>query len=266
MTTQEEQGRGAAADSLVALVPVCWEELQLDVLAEIHPELWMEALSYQVNVRAESGADATFNLGEEAAPVTLHVDEPILELIELRDTVKQPFSPAELLQLEQHRAIWRLTLREVSRAPLERAKLFTRLLSTLVEAGAPAAFFPFCVQLHPGQLIRRLAMTLDEPQALVNLFINAWNDDEWMITRGLTVFGLPELETPIDEGLNAAYFRLMDVAASTLAQKRAYPLGTRLQLGPHTYEVLDGPEGPADKGIAICGAFGRRTLRRRVVR
>ena len=246
----------ADPDSLVALVPIAWDPQNLELLEAVHPDVWGEPLR-----QVDESDPATFlQVGGCGAPIRLDVDEPIAELAQMTATAKQPFTPTEAIQLENHTAIWRFTMTDISTAPSERAHAFGRLMATAVEAGAPGVFFPFCVQLHSPRLIKHLAVDLSRPQALINLYVNAWNDDEWMVTRGMTVFGLPELETPVEGGLNNAYFRLMDVAAAMLVQKDAYPDGSRLQLGPHLYTVEQGPQGPQDSMVPICGIYGRLTI------
>ncbi len=260
MTEKRDTPR-AAPDSMVALIPVAWEASELDVLQEVHPQVWAENLTDGVDADALClKPGSTFYIGDCPAPISVVVDEPIEELVGLAGASKHPFNPTEMLQLEEHRAIWRFTMSDISTAPLTRARAFARLIATVVEAGAPGVFLPFCVQLHSSELIRHIAVDLSQPPALINLFVNAWNDDEWMVSRGLTVFGLPELETPVTGGLNAAYFRLLDVAASMLTLQEPHPAGTRIQLGPHIYQVQPGPQGPSDPTVPICGAFGRHTL------
>ena len=249
----------AAPDSFVALIPVSWTAEEIDLLREVHPQVWAELLT---PLEPGPGQAARFRLGDDPAgpEASLVIDEPILELNELVDTSRQPFQPHEALQLSQHRAIWRLILTGAAASPLASGRAFTRLLGTLMEAGAPAVFLPFCVQLHPASLIRHFSIEHKQPQTLVNLFVSAFNDDDWMVTRGLTVFGLPELETPTSRGLNAAFFRLMDVSCAMLAQESPFPLGSRVQVGPELLEVSSGPLGPEDKAVSINGHYGRLAL------
>lgn len=254
MTEQHRTPKPAAPDSLVGLIPVAWSADEIDLFTEVHPQIWGEPLS-----RVD---ELTFEVGPEKAQVLLHIDEAIPELSQMSDAAKHPFSPTELIQLQEHQAIWRATMHDVSSAPLERSRAFARFIITAGEAGAPGVFFPFCVQLLPTQLLRHLSVEMKQPSTLTNLYISAFNDDQWMVTRGLTIFGLPELETPLDDGLNAAYFRLMDVATAMIAQQGTYPPGARLQVGPHFFILEPGPAGPPDKTVPICGAFGRLILRR----
>lgn len=249
----------ATPDSFVALVPVSWSPQEIDLLTEVHPQVWAERLP---PVEPLPGEAARFTVGEDdSSPVaSLVIDEPISELPDLIDTSRQPFQPHEALQLSQHSSIWRLTLGNVSASPLASGRAFTRILGTLMEAGAGAAFLPSCVQLHPASLIRHFSIEHKQPQTLVNLFVGAFNDDNWMVTRGLTTFGLPELETPTSRGLNAAFFRLMDISCAMLSQESPFPTGSRVQVGPEILEVASGPQGPEDKAVPINGHFGRLTL------
>lgn len=255
--TDTEKSNRAEPDSLVALVPVCWDDDEIELLADVHPDVWAEPLTI------DSGAGSQqvqLQVGDCDTCVTLQVDDAIPELVDMVATAKQPFTSSEAIQLEKHRAVWRLTMSEISDDPIARCHGFARLVTTAIEAGAPGVFFPFCAQLHSPRLVKHLAVDFSKPPALINLYVNAWNDDAWMVTRGLTVLGLPELETPTDSGLNDAYFRLMDVAAGMLLQRDAYPPDSRLQLGTHLYTIERGPAGPDDELIPLCGAFGRLSI------
>lgn len=247
----------AAPDSLVALLPVHWNDDQLEVLEQTHPDVWAEPLSA---CSPEGQAVRALRVGDTDQPVQLHIDEPLPDLAQLTDTAKQPFTPAEATRLKQHTAVWRLTMTDISEPPLDRAHAFARLITTAVDAGAPGVFFPFCLQLHSPGLVHQLAVDFSKPPSLVNLYVNAWNDDDWMVTRGLTVFGYPELETRIDAGLNDAYFRLMDIAAGMLVQRGPYHSSARLEVGPRLFRIEPGRSGPEDTMVPICGAFGRRTV------
>lgn len=256
MSSQNHRADAADLHSLVALLPVPWGEDGLELLKEVHEEIWAEDL------------DATWEAPGERATLTLRnghslslqVDEAIPELVDLAPTSKHPFAAAELHQIENQRSIWRLVLEGVDSDPRRLAASFARLLSTAIEAGAPAVFLPACVQLHPPALIRHLSMDFNQPDAVINLFVSAWNDDEWMISRGLTVFGLPELETRHKQGLNAAYFRLMDVASTMFLQQAPFPDGAQLQVGPQIFEARTGPTGPSDPQVPFCGHHGTLTI------
>ncbi|MFW5968123.1 MAG: hypothetical protein ACOCV2_11425, partial [Persicimonas sp.] len=95
---------------------------------------------------------------------------------------------------------------------------------------------------------------------LTNLCVHAWHDEDWMTTRGLTAFGMPELQTPIDEGMNAAYFRLMDTAAGMIRQGAAYPDGSDLTIGADTYRLHGERSGPEDDEVPFSGTFGVQSL------
>ncbi|MFU8802593.1 MAG: hypothetical protein ACNA8W_02180 [Bradymonadaceae bacterium] len=253
----------ASPDSFVALIPVPWGMDGAALLEEVHGETWFEEARFELTVDEDEAegifAHGRVMLGEEKE-VGIVVEAPIDELLGLASMSREPFSATELLILEKHQAIWRLVL------PCQRdrcrrdARLFARLLSTFVEAGAAAVFLPFCLQMHSPRVIKHLTMDLGEHSNLVNLFVGAFNDEKWMRTRGLTALGLPELETVVDEGLNAAYFRLMDVAASIILQQGPFPVGSELQLGPRLYEITAGPNGPDDPQVPVAGTYGVHTI------
>ncbi len=257
MTDDDSRDSRAEPDALVGLIPVDWPRDQLEALTDVHADLWGESLAIHRQPEADVAA---CTVGDARPVIRVDFDEPLPDLAELVETAKRPFEDDEAARLEEHTSVWRLTMDDVSEAPVERARRFARLVTTAIEAGAPGVFFPFCLQLHSPSLVKQLAADFDQPPALVNLYVNAWNDDDWMITRGMTVFGFPEIETRIDTGLNDAYFRLMDVAAGMLFQGNAYPDGARIELGPRTFDLEKGPAGPDDTMVPICGAFGRLTL------
>ncbi len=248
-------------DSFVALIPVVWDSSEISVLSEVHPQVWAELL-VPVDPPTHPTLGA-FRVGEDpdGPSITIIEDEPLPQLADLLDHARQPFLPAEALQLRNHSSLWRITLTDVRHAPLARARAFLRVLSTACEAGAPAVFLPSSLQLHPASLVRHLATEHRQPQTLTNLFVSAFNDDDWMVSRGLTAFGLPELETPIVQGLNAAFFRLMDLSCAMIAQESPLSPDRSVQLGPDLLTVETGPLGPPDTGIPVNGSFGRLTLR-----
>lgn len=262
MTPPFDTTSPASPDSLVALLPVSWSKDELPLLLEVHPQAWAELLRLDPN--QSTPARPVFRIGDgeldNLPSVTVDFEAPIPELNDLVDIAKHPFDATETLQLNRHQAIWRLTLSGLSAQPIEHARAFARLIHTVIEAGAPGVFFPSCFQLHSSQFIRHLSVELNAPQTLVNLFISAFNNDEWMVTRGLTAFGLPELETPTQGGLNGAYFRLLDVATETLLMTTAFRIGTTLWVGGQNFEVQAGPRGPDDQGLPVCGAYGRLAI------
>lgn len=229
-------------------------------------------------------------------PATLTVDPRLDHLEDLTETGKEPIEPGEAALLEQHETVWRVTVdvtsptdRDDDEAPpphagaTDSAARMLRLMATFTEAGSAGAFVPAIQQLHGSEFVRTQAakcpppdVDADDPhamvQALVNLFVGARDDtvdadeidDEqsdrdsppWLMTRGLTSFGLPELETPVDSGFNAAYFRLLDVASGMIMQEAPYPSGAQLQLGPESFVLREGPRGPQDEVVPTSGTFG----------
>ncbi|MBA2662510.1 MAG: hypothetical protein H0U74_09470 [Bradymonadaceae bacterium] len=248
----------AAPNSFVALIPVPWGLSSGPMLGEVHGETWLEVADYEVIALASDAAypgqgQVRFEHGPAAQII---IEEPIEQLVSMAAMSREPFTAVEAVLLKEHAAIWRVTMLTEREHCLETARRFARIVSTFVEAGAPGVFLPFSLEMHSPGFIKQQAVDLEQLPAVVNLFVAAWNQDKWMMTRGLTVFGLPELETLVDEGLNAAYFCLMDVASAMIAQQDAYPPGSRLQIGPKLYQVAAGPLGPRDEKVPICGAFG----------
>lgn len=255
----------ASPDSFVALIPVPWGLDGAALLEEVHGETWFEIAQVELAEQEDTSegifARGRIVLGEDKS-ATLLVEAPIDELAGLASMSREPFTPTEAILLEKHQAIWRLVV------PCQRdrcrrdARIFARLLSTFVEAGAPGIFLPFCLQMHSPGAIKQMAMDLAEVSNLVQMLVGAFHDEHWMRTRGLTAFGLPEVETAVEEGLNASYFTLMDVSASMILQQGPYPLGSQLQLGPKLFEVQAGPQGPEDDKVPIAGTYGVHTISR----
>lgn len=242
-------------NSFVALFPVPWDLDGAGLLAEVHGQTWIEEVSYTLD--SDGQGRIAFGNGMQAR---IDVDEPIPFLAELPGTVQDVFTDTERVLLREHRAIWRVSMDCPKAEGRRRALRFGQIISTFVEAGACGVFMPMTRQLHAPGFVKLQAMELRNIPSLVNLFVTAWDNGSWMGTRGLTAFGLPELETPINEGLNAAYYRLMDVASEMLVLQDSFAPDTRLQLGPKYYVVEPGPRGMHDEETPVCGAFGRQSI------
>ena len=248
----------AAPDSFVALVPVGWEddEEACRTLEALHVDHWQQQAHW------EMGPDGRGGVREEGeqGPIWMAREAAIPELVNASRFGPVPFGVEELVRLEGHRGVWRLQLGSQGRGR-RAARAMARALGTLAEAGCPGALIPMIRQLHSPRAIKVETADPGSPVSLVRLFVGAWDNGQWMVTRGLTAFGFPELETPIDEGLNAAYFRLMDVAANMILLGSPFDEGQSLQLGSAAvYRVAPGGRGPEDEAVAIAGAFGRLAI------
>lgn len=238
----------AQPDDFVLLIPNEFRADSAPYITETHAEFWQEDLNLAMR---DDGA--TIELPE--VEVDIVYDPAIPELAGFAGHALEPFGASDLALLERHTAIWRLIASgQLAAWPL------VRLASTFIEAGASGVFLPATRQLHSPRAVRRLAM---EPSAdaLANFFVSAFDGQGWMRTRGLTPFGMPELETEIVDGHNAAYFRLMDVAAAMIGSGRAFDDHASLTLGPHAHLLVGGPNGPLRDEIAINGLHGVQTLR-----
>jgi hypothetical protein len=253
----------ASPDSFVALIPVPWDLEGAALLEEVHGETWFEPVRVELDV-LDDQRDGIFARGRyvltEDYQAELVVEAPIAELAGLASMSREPFTVTETILLESHRAIWRIVVPCHRDRCRRDARIFARLLSTFVEAGAAGIFLPFCMQMHAPVAIKHLAMDLGEVSNLVQLLVGAYHQDNWMRTRGLTAFGLPEIETAVDDGLNSAFFRLMDVTASMILQQSPFPLGSQLQIGPRMYTLVAGPSGPPDERVPVAGTYGVHTL------
>ncbi len=246
----------AQPDSLVLVFPTPWQGDESRLLREVHEEFWIEELEI---AWSEPGKAGTITLADGFV-ADLLVEEPIPELTSLAGATIEPYAASELAMLEQHVSVWRVTLSGGSPEGRENAKRGAMLMSTFIEAGAAGVFLPALVRLHSPGTVKQLTMDLDRLENLTTLVVGAWHADDWMITRGLTAFGLPELETPIDSGFNASYFRLMDAAAGMLGQNAPFPSGSMLDMGPQMYTLADGPRGPKDEQVPVSGHFGTQTI------
>lgn len=237
----------AQPDDFVLLVACEFSPENLPYICATHEEFWQEQLDISLD-----GPGGVIALPE--VEVRLHVDQPIPELHEFASRALEPFGASDLAMLTRHTAIWRLT----ASGPFAAWPL-VRLTSTFIESGACAAFLPATHQLHSPRAVQRFAMD-PTADAIANFYVSAFDGEGWMRTRGLTPFRLPEVETRIHDGHNAAYFRLMDVAAAMVANGRAFSDGATLSIGPQVYTLITGPNGPLRDEYAMNGMHGVQTL------
>lgn len=239
----------AKPDEFVALAPAPWAKPDPLAIREAYEEYWQEPITVQwERGRGSAVIDGT--------TLTFVSDEPIPELEGLSHAALEPYGASDLAMLQNHLSITRAIAPDGPRG----ARALFQFAGALVIAGCAGIFLPNTIRLHSPRTIRRLTMNTDE-QALTNFFVAAFDREGWMRTRGLTAFRLPEVETPIDGGMNAAYFRLMDVAAAMIASGASLPPDSNVQLGPKLYRVTPGPTGPVDDDIPINGVHGVLTLR-----
>jgi len=268
--TSEDKTRAVSPDSMVALFPMPFVGLDDVMFVELHGETWMEEVEASWVIRDEPNDVGIYGEGhivfkdEFGGDVVAEivVEQPLPGMVQLASTSPEPFMETELVMLQQHRSIWRASISAEGKQARRAAKRMMQLFESMIQAGAHGVFLPGAMRLHAPLFVRRNTMDLFDAQALAKLFIGAFHVDEWMRTRGLTAFGLPELETKVDEGLNAAFFRLMDVAANMLYQMGPYPSGAQLQIGHQMFALEEGPAGPEDTDAPINGAFGVMTVAR----
>lgn len=256
----------ATPDSFVGVAPVNWGIENTDLLEETHGIHWQQDSTFALTpsdspADAEAGilARGTITL-EDGAVAELLVEEPIAELHQLASRSKEPYTPTEVVLLKNHSAAWRFVLKGGSSRSPKAARDFARIAATLVEAGAAGIFMPGLTALHSPRFVKYLTMRLELPENLANFLVHAWHQDGWMMTRGLTAFGLPELETPVSDGMNDAYFRLMDVAANMITINRPFPHDSALTLGFKNYRIYDEQRGPRDEQVPMSGTFGVQTI------
>lgn len=251
----------AAPDSFVLLFPVSWEPDNATTLEEVHRTHWREKASYHtVSSEGENRVSGVIELpdGVEARFV---VESSHDNIAELAPRSKEPFGHSELIRLRDHSAMWRVMLKADAQDPVDSARNAAKIASTFIETGAVGCFMPALAALHSPKLIQTQTRDLTRPDALTNLFVDARDADGWMQTRGLTCFGWPELEIEVTEGLNAAYFHLMDVASSAIQRKGMFPPGSDLDVGPSRFHIEEGGMTPEDEQVPITGSFGVRILR-----
>src|SRR5690554_3760038 len=256
----------ATPDSFVGVAPVNWGLENTDLLEETHGIHWQQASTFALTP-SDSAADAeagilargTITL-EDGAVADLLVEEPIEELHTLASRSKEPYTPTEVVLLKSHTAAWRFVVKGGTTRCPKAARAFARIAATLVDAGAAGIFMPGLTALHSPRFVKYMTMHLNQPENLANLLVHAWHQDGWMMTRGLTAFGLPELETPISDGMNDAYFRVMDVAANMITINRPFPDESDLTLGFKNYRIFDEQRGPRDEQVPMSGTFGVQSI------
>lgn len=255
----------ATPDSFVGVAPTTWKHQNAEAILQTHRQHWHEDIEIALEESGDQEEEGVFATGElmlaNDTTIALVVEEPLEELMHLIPSSKEPYTPTEAMLIKQHAACWRFVIEDGEERGKDAAKDFAKVSSTLVEAGAGGVFMPGTAALHSPSFIKLVTMDLAHPQSMTNLCVNCWDTEGWMATRGLTAFGLPELETEIDEGANSAYFRLMDIAAGMINQNGPYPTGSKLNVGPQSLTIEEGRQGPEDEKIPISGAFGVLTVK-----
>lgn len=268
MTTDQDTTLATEAESLVLIFPCPWESLPEGLLDGVHAEHWQEEATYELNEATDSQKQEGIThvgtisfAGDDFIRASLIIEEPLPGLESLAGTSAEPLTATEIVMLEQHQSVCRVILPAGRRLGRRAAKRASQIMATMVEAGAIAAFLPGILRLHGARFVRRQTMDLYDPTGVANLFIGAWHDGDWMRTRGLTAFALPELETSTKAGMNGAYFTLMDVAANMLMQMAKFPDGAELQIGHKTFTLQTGPMSDTpDEEAPINGSFGVQTI------
>ncbi len=242
----------ATPDSFVVLVAAPWgSNAAASLLVQTYEQTWMEPL----HVAWEDGQEIG-EIQSGAIQIRCMIEEPIPELVDLCGTSYEPYAASEQIMLEMHTHVWRL----VATGGMEAATALLKVMTALIEAGGSGAFLPQALRLHSPRTMRVLSMEPGSEQTLANIFVNAWHGEDWMRTRGLTAFGLPEIETPVTDGLNGAYFRLMDVATNMIRRGDKFPSGSQITAGPKTFSLEEGPRGPKDERVPMAGHFGVQSL------
>lgn len=230
-------------DHLVVLMPCPWAMISAEALEEIFAEHWQELAHVtwldesEQDAEQVACAEVRFESANEVVVAKVVVEPPLEGLEQSLSMSVDPLTQAEALLLRDHASLWRIVLpagKKLGRRAMKRA---SQLMATFIEAGASAAFLPGVMRLHSARFIKKETMDLHDPQGMTNLFVGAWHADGWMRTRGLTAFELPEIEVRADQGLNAAYFHLMDISANMLMQMARFPSGAELQIGPRTLRI-----------------------------
>lgn len=224
-------------DSLILVFATPWDDDATARIAETHLEIYGSHL------------DPTLQFEK---------DEPLSDLIEAARGSQPPFAETEVLALESQKVSWRFSIPNAKNSDLETVK---RIAVCFSATGALAIFVPSTVRLFAPSVIRQLASS-PEIDASTQLFVHAREAEGSLITRGLTAFGLPEIETTTAHGLNAAFFDLMDVAAEMLASGNRFETGDQLTLGPQLLEVTEVTATP-DPLSPISGTFGQIKIGRR---
>lgn len=268
MTEQTSTSPTASTpDHIVLLIPCPWKTMSSDALDEIFAEHWQELAHFTLSEEVIDDdfllqGSVTFDTASEIVEPLIYV-EPPLEGIENSLTMSiDPLTHAEALLLQQHQSIWRIVIpagQKLGRRAIKRA---SQLMATFIEAGAIAVFAPGIMRLHSPRFIRKETMDLYNPQGMANLFVGAWHDDQWMRTRGLTAFELPEVEISVQGGMNSAYFNLMDMAANMLMQMRAFPSGSEIQMGHKIMKLtsVSDEHQHTDQEVPSNGYYGVQRL------
>jgi hypothetical protein len=249
----------ASPDSFVGLFPVTWEPDEATRLEEVYRTFWQKTIDIEWGGEPDGIGSKGRIIQEGDSKATLVVEEPQPDIVKWAGLSKEPFTPSEEMILKDHSALWRIAV-ESGDEPKSNAQRFARLMTPFVRAGSPGVYLVGSAMLHSTTFIKQITMDLERPDALTNIFVGANDNADWMWTRGLTSFGWPELETPVESGMNAAYFRLMDIASGVIERGEPYPLEARINVGPNTFRLEEGREAPEDKQAPVAGSFGTYTV------
>jgi hypothetical protein len=258
----DEESLVATPDTFVVAAVCPWTALDTASLEAAHEDHWNERATWKME--AVEGREGVLGLGsvqfEDGVIARLVVEPAEPDLIDLVGTSLEPFTSTEAVLIKSHQALWRIVVPGGRKEARRGAKRVGQLMASFISAGACGIFMPGMIGMHSPRMIHKQTEDLYSPQSLANLFVGAVHEGDWMRTRGLTAFGLPELETQLAGGVNGAYFRLMDVAANMIFQSGQFPSDSQLQLGHQTFRLVEGPMGPPDEDVPTNGAFGVQAI------
>lgn len=227
-------------NALLVIVSTPWEDdLQTrvtDAFADIFPS--------PISVDEDS-------IFVDGTTINVVKDEPLEALQEIVSLAQPPFAETEAYAVSAQVCSWRLSVEDATVNDLGPLK---KVLVCLAASGALSFFVPATVRIFSPTFVRQSA---SDPSAhtSAHLFVHAWNAGDAMRTRGLTSVGLPELEIGTEEGMNGAFFNLMDAATACLESETPLTIDRTVLIGPRPY-TLSNATDRTDQISPISGHFG----------
>jgi hypothetical protein len=245
-------------NKLVLVFPTDWDRFDLDRIRSAYAAITQGSPAAPEDTAASDLETTALRVGE--GHISGWLEESVPELSDLIGTSPLPFQTNEISALTTHTGTLRIIV-EPLETPMATAAFALRICRGLVGSGCAGVFLPSIVRLHSPACIESTLAQGNGIESAIKLLLSARDTESWMTTRGLTAFGLPEVETEIVGGaLNSAYFRILDIAAHVLMTGNALPEGTQVHVGPELLQVHEGPRGPGDPMIPFNGHFGVITL------
>ena len=248
-------------NKIVLVFPTDWHQFDPDRIRSAYAAVTQDVPEPPQEDGPADSETTTLNLGD--GRISGWLEEAIPDLTDLIGTSPLPFDDGEIKALKNHTGTLRIIIESLD-TPMATATFALRVCRGLVRSGCAGVFLPNIVRLHSPSCMEATLAQSTGIESTIKLLLSARDTESWMTTRGLTAFGLPEVETEIVGGaLNSAYFRILDISAHVLMTGNGLPDGTQVHVGPDLLQVQTGPNGPGDPMVPFNGHFGVLSVARK---